>query len=119
MNNKQKALDLINAYLEKQNKTELAAQKIELAVIDDIDSKKSKALQESLNGFKLAQQAIASYNSASQLYAEAESIANKAIPQAKDLGAKQLLKELENKVKGIASDLKRNNSIAIKIKSII
>jgi len=30
MNNKQKALDLINAYLEKQNKTELAAQKVEL-----------------------------------------------------------------------------------------
>jgi hypothetical protein len=29
MNNKQKALDLINAYLEKQNKTELAAEKIE------------------------------------------------------------------------------------------
>ena len=31
MNNKQKALDLINAYLEKQNKTKLATQKIELA----------------------------------------------------------------------------------------
>jgi phosphoglycerate-specific signal transduction histidine kinase len=30
MNNKQKALDLINAYLEKQNKTELSKHKIEL-----------------------------------------------------------------------------------------
>tara|TARA_R110000824_G_scaffold98305_2_gene234569 strand:- start:5603 stop:5950 length:348 start_codon:yes stop_codon:yes gene_type:complete len=103
----------------KEEKTELATQKIELAVIDDIDSKKSRALQESLQGSKLAQQAIASYNSAAQLYAEAESIANKAIPQAKDLGATALLKELQNKVKNIASDLKKSSSVASKIKAAI
>jgi hypothetical protein len=100
-------------------KSELESHNIELAIIDDIDSKKSRALQESLQAFKLAQQAIASYNSAAQLYAEAESIANKAIPQAKDLGATALLKELQNKVKNIASDLKRSSSIASKIKAAI
>ena len=103
----------------KEEKTELSAQKIELSVIDDIDSKKSKALSESLQGSKLAQQAVAAYNSSAQLYAEAESLANKAIPQAKDLGAKQLLKELQSKAKNIASDLKRASSTASKIKSII
>ena len=103
----------------KESKTELSADKIELAVIDDIDAKKSKASQESLNGSKLAQQSIAAYNSAADLYAEAESLANKAIPQAKDLGAKQLLKELQGKAKNISSDLKRVNKIADKIKSSI
>ena len=44
----------------KEDKTELTSQKVELSVIDDMDSKTSKALSESLQGSKLAQQAIAS-----------------------------------------------------------
>jgi DNA repair exonuclease SbcCD ATPase subunit len=43
MNNKKKALDLINAYLEKQNKTKLAAEKIELADFADIDTQIKRA----------------------------------------------------------------------------
>ena len=38
MDNKKRALDLINAYLEKQNKTELATQKVELGLLQDINS---------------------------------------------------------------------------------
>jgi hypothetical protein len=109
----------ISEMLFKENKIQLESHRIQLSVIEDIDSKKSKAAQESLQGSKLAQQAIAAYNSASQLYAEAESLANKAIPQAKDLGATALLKELQNKVKNIASDLKRSSGIASKIKASI
>jgi len=36
MDNKKRALDLINAYLEKQNKTQLATQKVELGSIKEI-----------------------------------------------------------------------------------
>jgi isopentenyl diphosphate isomerase/L-lactate dehydrogenase-like FMN-dependent dehydrogenase len=103
----------------KEDKTELDTQKIKLSVIDDIDAKMSKALKESLNGSKLAKQSIAAYNSAAQLYAEAESLANKAIPQAKDLGANQLVKELQGNAKNISSDLKRASKTADKIKSSI
>ena len=84
-----------------------------------MDAKTSKAVSESLNGYKLAQKAIASYESAADLYAEAESIGQKAIPQAQDLGAKALVKELKGKVKNAASTLKRANSTAAKMKSLI
>lgn len=49
MNNKQKALDLINAYLEKQNKTELSAKKVELGLVQDLifSAKTAKAEIES------------------------------------------------------------------------
>ncbi len=52
MNNKQKALDLINAYLEKQNKTKLASQKVELALVDDLDKEASNYFRDtdSANG---------------------------------------------------------------------
>ena len=39
MNNNKRALDLINAYLEKQNKTKLATQKIELGLVDKLQSR--------------------------------------------------------------------------------
>ncbi len=39
MNNKKRALDLINAYLEKQDKTKLANEKIELGLVDKLQSK--------------------------------------------------------------------------------
>tara|TARA_R110000822_G_scaffold109524_2_gene239382 strand:- start:900 stop:1247 length:348 start_codon:yes stop_codon:yes gene_type:complete len=103
----------------KEDKTELSIAKVELSVIDDIDSKTSKAVQASLQGSKLAQQAIAAYNSAADLYAEADSLASRAIPQAKELGAKQLIKDLQSKSKGIGSNLKRANKSASSIKSSI
>jgi hypothetical protein len=101
----------------KEQKTELS--RVELAVIDDIDSKTSKANSESLQGAKLAQQAIAAYESAASFYSQAEFIANKALPQAKDLGAKQLVKQLQSVLKGVGGRLKRANSTAAKIKSLI
>ena len=103
----------------KEDKTDLSLNKIELGAIDDIDSKTSKANSESLSGARLAQQAIAAYESAANLYSQAEFIANKALPQAKDLGAKQLVKDLQSILKGVGGRLKRANSTASKIKSLI
>ena len=43
MNNKKRALDLINAYLEKQERTELATQKVDLSDFADIDTQIQRA----------------------------------------------------------------------------
>ena len=102
-----------------KNKIDLSAQKIELSVMDDIDSKTSKANNESLAGARLAQQSIAAYENAASLLGEAEFLANKAIPQAKDLGAKALVKQLQAVLKGVGSRLKRANTTASKIKSLL
>ena len=112
-------IEKVYSKLPKVELAEVELSKVELSIIDDIESKKSKALSESLNASKLAQQSIAAYDSSAQLYAEAESLANRAIPQAKDLGAKQLVKELQNKIKNISSNLKRANATSKKIKSSI
>ena len=112
-------IEKVYSKLPKTELAEVELTKVELSIIDDIESKRSKALSESLNGSKFAQQSISSYDSAAQLYAEAESLANKAIPQAQELGAKQLVKELQGKVKNISSDLKRSNATSKKIKSSI
>lgn len=82
---------------------------IALSVIDDIDSKKSKANNKALSAAKLANKAKSEYADAAQLLAEAESLANKAIPQAKDLGAKALVKELQSLSKNLKSNIRRYN----------
>jgi len=102
-----------------EDKTELATQKIELSVIDDIDKMTSKGLSDMLEASSLAQKAIKSYDSASQVYAQAENLSDKAISQAQDLGAKQLVKQLKSKSSNISKDIKRANSISNKIKSLI
>ena len=102
-----------------KNKIDLSAQKIELSVMDAIDSKTSKANNELLAAARLAQQSIMGYEAAADLFAEAEFLANKAIPQAKELGAKALVKQLQSLLKAVAGRLKRTNSIASKIKSLL
>ena len=90
----------------------------ELAVIDDVQSKSSKADSALLEGSKLAQKAAQEYAKAAQLAAEAESMANKGISQAKELGANTLLKELQGWQKGLSSRIKRANKAESTLKGI-
>ena len=98
---------------------EIKLSKIELSVIDDIDKETSKAVSSMLNGSKNAQRAIKEYNDAAQAYATAEGLASRALGQAKELGANQLSKEISKKISNLGRDLKRANSIAAKMKSLM
>ena len=93
----------------KENKTELATQKVELGIIDDADSVISKANNKSLEAAKYVGLAIRSYSEAAQLSAQAENMLEKALPQAKDLGAKQLVKQIQGFIKGASGRIKRYN----------
>lgn len=107
MNNKKRALDLINAYLEKQNKTKLASQKVELASIKELDkfvsALKTALKQLESNRGKLGSDlreiekikssleknyntALKNKNATDQAIKSAEKIGNQIAEQAKELG---------------------------------
>ena len=102
----------------KEEKTELAEIKIELGIIDDADSIISKATSKSLEASKFVQNAARSYAEAAQLTAQAESMLEKALPKAKDLGAKQLVKEIQSFIKGTSNRIKRFNKSESTLKAI-
>ena len=111
MDNKKRALDLINAYLEKQNKTELATQKIELGAIDDLrelitDAKRIIGLQE--DGVKWGNKAEKEYKEVKKVVNDAEGITRGAIRQAANL--KKESESIFNKVEISAKDLGINVS---------
>ena len=102
----------------KEEKTELAEIKIELGIIDDADSIISKANSKSLEAAKYVGLSIRSYAEAAQLSAQAENMLQKALPQAKDLGAKQLVKQIQGFIKGASSRIKRYNKNENTLKAI-
>jgi len=104
--------------LEEAAKIELATQKVELGVMDEADSLISKANNKSLEASKFVQNAQRSYSEASDLSARAETILSKALPQAKDLGAKQLVKQIQSFLKGASNRIKRFNKNESTLKSI-
>jgi len=102
----------------RETKIELATQKVELGVIDEADSLISKANGKSLEASKFVQNAQRSYAEASDLSSRAETILSKALPQAKDLGAKQLVKQIQSFLKGTSNRIKRFNKNESTLKSI-
>lgn len=92
--------------------------KISLTLIDDVSSMNSKATDSFLAASKLAQQSAQEYAQAAQIAAQAESLADKGIAQAKELGADSLLKDLMGWKKGLGERIKRANKAEATIKAI-
>ena len=104
--------------LAQAEKVELSAQRVALGIIDDADSFFTKANSKSLEGASFVQKAARSFAEAAQLTAEAESILQQALPKAKDLGAKSLVKEIQSFIRGASSRLKRYNKSENTLKGI-
>ena len=112
MDNKKKALDLINAYLEKQNKTELSAKKVELGLLQDIEADYNFVLKnfgnaydkfyDALEGASLNQKFI--LNDLKKLEKIRKDISN----------AEQKLKEI-----GLDNQVAQLNKISVKVDEMI
>ena len=118
MNNKQKALDLINAYLEKQNKTELAAQKVELGIFDDIEKLKNKALSASKRAEKSVLSALSDFADSTSALEQAIKITEDGKQKAKELGADELIKRAELIKSQFESVLKKHRSNISDLRSV-
>ena len=70
-----------------QSKTELKAEKVELALIDDIEKLLDKGLAEKRKSEKIIRKAADNLRESSQFLADAASKAQKAVKAAKELGA--------------------------------
>jgi len=73
--------------LVRENKTELKAEKVELALIDDIEKLLDKGLAEKRKSEKIIRKAADNLRESSQFLADAASKAQKAVKAAKELGA--------------------------------
>lgn len=93
MNNKQRALDLINAYLEKQNKTELSTQKVELGLAQDLLQDYKKAVDQ----FTSAESAM---DRASEMLKQAKKVYNDLEQKSKELGI-----DLDSSTKKLGTNL--------------
>lgn len=91
---------------------------IHFALIDDVSAFNSQVTAAFLNGKSLSQQAEREYAKAAQLAAQGESLANKGILAAKELGAVSLEKELNGWKKGYADSIKRANKAETSLKGI-
>ena len=104
--------------LAEVEKVELSVQKVQLNAMDEADSLISKSNNKALEASKFVQYAQKAYSEASDLSARAETILSKALPQAKDLGAKQLVKQIQSFLKGASNRVKRYNKSESTLKSI-
>ena len=73
----------------KENKTELKTEKVELALIDDIEKLLDKGLAAKRKNEKIIRKAADELREGSQFLADAASKAQKAVKAAKELGAKE------------------------------
>ena len=118
MNNKQKALDLINAYLEKQEKTKLAVQKVELGIFDDIEKLKNTALSASKRAEKSVLSALSDFADSTSALEQAIKITEDGKQKAKELGADELIKRAELIKSQFESVLKKHQSNISNLRSV-
>ena len=77
--------------LVRENKTELKTEKVELALIDDIEKLLDKGLAAKRRNEKIIRKAADELRESSQFLADAASKAQKAVKQAKELGSKDAI----------------------------
>jgi hypothetical protein len=82
-------LSALNEIIQESKKTELKAEKVELALIDDIEKLLDKGLAEKRKSEKIIRKAADELREGSQFLADAASKAQKAVKAAKELGAKE------------------------------
>lgn len=99
-----------------EEKTEL--EKVEFAVADDVSKLHSKATDAALEADKLKQKAQAAYAEAAELSLQAETLAEKGVAAAKELGAKQLVKDLQSSAKYAKQRAKRYSQAESKLKAV-
>lgn len=92
-------------------------ERIDLSVLDDIDSLSSKALSSQLEGAKQAQRAAAAYQEANDAYARMDTLINKANQSAKELGATATIKQLASYSKTSNRNYKENQKKISTLKS--
>ena len=94
---KEKALKLINEYLAKQEvkKEELSTEKVELAIFDDIEKLKTKALTSSKRANKSVLNALSDFADSTSALEQAIKITDEGKQKAKELGADELVKRAD------------------------
>ncbi len=94
----------------KEEKTELAAQKVELGIFDDIEKLKNKALSASKSAEKSVLSALSDFADSTSALEQAIKFTNDGKQKAKELGADELIKRADSIKKQFESVLKKHQS---------
>ena len=102
----------------KEEKTELATQKIELGLIDDVKKQEKKVESDFKTALKGVYQSANGYRDASESVKKLVALIGRGITNAKSLGADLIVKQLSNKLAGAEQLQKMANKNFEKIRNI-
>ena len=102
----------------KEDKTELATQKVELGIFDDIEKLKNKALSASKRAEKSVLSALSDFADSTSALEQAIKITEDGKQKAKELGADELIKRAELIKSQFESVLKKHRSNISDLRSV-
>jgi len=102
----------------KEDKTELATQKVELGIFDDIEKLKNKALSASKRAEKSVLSALSDFADSTSALEQAIKVTEDGKQKAKELGADELIKRAELIKSQFESVLKKHRSNISDLRSV-